>query len=195
MNYGYELIDPRDNLPFYVGITNKPKLRLRQHLMIDPSNYYKTDRIQNILEDGLKPLMRVIFEEEENAVARQMEKDKIAEYVSSDIYLSNLDYVQPRERGLVRKSAKRTASKSLITVEVEHPVPVPAGYLTAKEAVEILKVDAHTFSRIKSMFTTADNPYFLRDKVEGFAAHLLNPFFTHGMRKAFLAQFCKAKTS
>ena len=55
----YALIDPRTNLPFYVGKTNKPKVRLKSHRSgagITPCAKF----IREIKSEGLRPLMQTI---------------------------------------------------------------------------------------------------------------------------------------
>jgi predicted GIY-YIG superfamily endonuclease len=54
----YSLDDPRDNNPFYVGITEDIFERFIQHLRCDGSNYRKDARIQELKEAHLVPVMR-----------------------------------------------------------------------------------------------------------------------------------------
>lgn len=94
MNYGYELVDPRDKLPFYVGITKqKPEVRLQQHLSLGSTNRIKNERIQEIHNAGLEIIQNVLFEEEDRAAAHLLEQGKISEYLAAGIQLTNIQHV------------------------------------------------------------------------------------------------------
>src|SRR5258706_5012407 len=57
----YALIDPRDQLPFYVGYTLRPlETRFLEHLLQDTSNHLKSDRIAELRELHLLPIIKEI---------------------------------------------------------------------------------------------------------------------------------------
>lgn len=60
-HYIYYLIDPRINEVFYVGTTINPKNRHKQHIYYNKnSNNKKENYIQEILNDGYEPQMKII---------------------------------------------------------------------------------------------------------------------------------------
>ena len=61
MYYVYELIDPRDNVPFYVG-KGKDK-RAQSHLwkIPDTRNVYKENKIKSIREAGFEPQIKYVI--------------------------------------------------------------------------------------------------------------------------------------
>lgn len=57
----YQLVDPRDNLPHYVGYTFSLERRLEQHLAGDSSHNVKKDAwLKELLSLGLDPLIQEI---------------------------------------------------------------------------------------------------------------------------------------
>jgi predicted GIY-YIG superfamily endonuclease len=58
----YSLEDPRDNLPFYVGITDNVYARFLQHLRCDGSNFRKDARIQELKAANKMVVMRTLQE-------------------------------------------------------------------------------------------------------------------------------------
>lgn len=64
--YIYELIDPRDLQPNYIGYTDDPKQRIIEHLNVDSGNVNKYTKnknwIRSLLEIGLTPLMNILDE-------------------------------------------------------------------------------------------------------------------------------------
>lgn len=63
----YILIDPRDNMPFYVGCSTNPKQRYKTHIYSrnrpEPNNVGLTptqQRIGAICNDGFKPIMEIV---------------------------------------------------------------------------------------------------------------------------------------
>ena len=80
--YVYELLDPtRNNGIFYVGITKRPTRRLRAHISLkDMSNPLKRSRIKFILNNNLKPQMKIIYECENRNEAKKIEIKTIKKY-------------------------------------------------------------------------------------------------------------------
>lgn len=61
--YIYELVDPRDNKPFYVGKTINLKRRLYSHIHESKTKISNKDKfISNMIKDGFKPIINVIDE-------------------------------------------------------------------------------------------------------------------------------------
>ena len=56
----YDIEDPRDGLAFYVGYTANMEQRFLQHLAGDASNLAKCERIAEIQQLGLTPIVREI---------------------------------------------------------------------------------------------------------------------------------------
>ena len=77
ITFVYELIDPRDGKPFYVGITNNPKMRLYQHTtrsFKSRGGHFSLSqrRIQEIRNAGHNPTMNIL-EQLENVTWREAE--------------------------------------------------------------------------------------------------------------------------
>jgi len=90
----YELIDPRDDLPFYVGISSNPDTRFGQHLS-DTTNQEKQKRIQSIHDDGLEPRMVITETWEDRKLAIAREQYWILTYIDWGVPLTNVDYTGP----------------------------------------------------------------------------------------------------
>ena len=56
----YQLVDPRDNSPRYVGYTSQANIRMEQHLAGDNSNLLKRAWIAELRQLGLSPIMEEI---------------------------------------------------------------------------------------------------------------------------------------
>lgn len=65
----YALVDPRDNLPHYVGLTRNLRYRLYRHLSDKETNADKVAWIDSLEADGLKPETRVLARVSEDDVA------------------------------------------------------------------------------------------------------------------------------
>lgn len=90
-HFVYELIDPRDNAPFYVGITIDLYERFRQHMHCDGINAAKDARVQEIRASGHLPIMRRLECVENGEIAREREKHWIQHYTDSGIVLLNIE--------------------------------------------------------------------------------------------------------
>lgn len=89
-HYVYELIDPRDNSIFYVGLTAGLLKRYKQHMRRDGSNSQKDQRIQEILASGHLPIMRTKEQCPSLEYAAERESYWIQEYLRQGIVLLNL---------------------------------------------------------------------------------------------------------
>lgn len=86
----YKLIDPRNNLPRYIGLTfNSLKYRLKSH-RCDKSRTHKCNWIKSILKDGLTPKIEII---ESNIYSHEMACEReiywISEYKKLGYDLTN----------------------------------------------------------------------------------------------------------
>jgi len=87
MYYVYELIDPRVNLPFYVGKgkDNRVYFHLSEQLRAKSDNFKKFDKIKKIRKEGYEPEVKIVkyFEEENDAYF--YEEELIKKYGKKDI--------------------------------------------------------------------------------------------------------------
>ncbi len=83
----YVLIDPRDRLPFYVGMTCRPRKRWGQHHSNPSSAAYP--RLRELRAAGLKPRVRIMREGLCREVAR------IAEAYYIDRHLITVSNAEP----------------------------------------------------------------------------------------------------
>lgn len=88
--YLYYLIDPRDNLPFYVGYTKAEKHRLKRHIRevkqfekhgkCESNNLMKVGVIRQILDSGSSPVLEIKNQTEDFEEVKRFEIDHIAKY-------------------------------------------------------------------------------------------------------------------
>lgn len=87
MYYVYELIDPRVNLPFYVGKGKDKRayFHLSEQSRAKSENIKKFDKIQKIRKEGYEPKIKIVkyFDDENNAY--EYEEKLIKEYGRKDI--------------------------------------------------------------------------------------------------------------
>ncbi len=128
----YTLIDPRDNLIHYVGISKDPQQRFQEHLRKD-HNWLKSAWIHELKELGFLPSMRVIAENLTYEEAQKSEYQLIQHYHKSGLPMKNLD-------GITREYGYR-----VIAGKKESPWPDPVigikieEMLTIHEVVPLLK--------------------------------------------------------
>lgn len=86
----YGLIDPRNNVIFYIGKTCRPNTRIYGHLA--PSNVIKRSNcctyVRNMLEQGVKPLLKVLLTCKEKNI-NKFEKHYITKYKKLNPNLTN----------------------------------------------------------------------------------------------------------
>jgi hypothetical protein len=87
MYYVYELIDPRVNLPFYVGKGKDKRVyfHLSEKSRAKSDNFKKFDKIKKIRKEGYEPEIKIVnyFEDENNAY--EYEEQLIKTYGRKDI--------------------------------------------------------------------------------------------------------------
>ena len=87
MYYVYELIDPRVNLPFYVGKGkgNRVYFHLSEQSRAKSDNFKKFDKIKKIRKEGYEPQIKIVeyFENENDAY--DYEEELIKKYGKRDI--------------------------------------------------------------------------------------------------------------
>lgn len=93
MHHVYRIIDPRDNFPFYIGITKHPNVRYVQHT--GGSEGAKAERIQSIRSDGQEPIFEVIESWEKRKDALNRESHWIQYYTNRGILLTNINQLRP----------------------------------------------------------------------------------------------------
>src|SRR4051812_22696869 len=81
----YVLVDPRDLLPFYVGITCRPKGRWAGHHSDPASSAYH--RLRELREAGIKCRVRIMAENLDRATALATEKEYVFLYRGSILNL------------------------------------------------------------------------------------------------------------
>ena len=86
----YYLIDPRTDLPFYVGYTKSEKNRLGRHIKevnqlknhgkCESNNLLKVGTIGQIMETGVKPKFHVVGRSDDFVRIKELEIEHIAKY-------------------------------------------------------------------------------------------------------------------
>lgn len=93
MIYIYTLIDPIDKSIRYVGKTNNPERRLKQHLTSSKKRKtYNNIWIYNLIKDNQLPIMNIIDRCEESE-SIEVEKKWILEIYEKNKSLTNLTYI------------------------------------------------------------------------------------------------------
>lgn len=89
----YEETYPDTGIPFYVGISNNPNQRHKQHMDARDNNLRKKAVIEKIAAKGLEPRINILESVEGDQKARMREKHWIQYYASQGIMLTNIqDY-------------------------------------------------------------------------------------------------------
>lgn len=85
----YGLVDPRDGLVFYVGVTTNVQGRYLQHIDCTDTNFKKNAHIQDILVEGLYPEIIILEADIAASLADQRETYWIKFYLDLDAPLTN----------------------------------------------------------------------------------------------------------
>ncbi len=81
----YFLIDPRNQVVRYVGMSKDPHSRFKQHLRDPRSNAQKVGWIKQLKSLKLKPLLKVVRTDLSKSEAEECELELIQEYSKSSI--------------------------------------------------------------------------------------------------------------
>jgi hypothetical protein len=78
--YVYELIDPRNNQPFYIGKGSGNRAYYHLSLNAKHLNIYKENLINKIRENNLEPIVNIIKYFENESDAYSLETELIKKY-------------------------------------------------------------------------------------------------------------------
>jgi predicted GIY-YIG superfamily endonuclease len=104
----YALVDPRDNRPFYVGITDDVYTRFLQHLRCDGSNFRKDERIRELKAANIMMGMSTLQTVNAIQEARIREAYWIYHYIQLGITLLNNNIPTPLQYSSIEKQAQFT---------------------------------------------------------------------------------------
>ena len=150
----YDLVDPRDGEPFYVGITENVYDRFLQHINCEGGNFEKNARIMELRGLNLMVVMRSLQQVETRSVALLREKYWIEHYVALGKVLYNR--VQKR-----REEATRSPRTRPIIIVTNPPAPA-LGMVDTRETkqaereLEILRVAAQLAQEKPGKLTRSD---------------------------------------
>jgi predicted GIY-YIG superfamily endonuclease len=89
--YVYKLVDPRTDIPHYVGVTDNLTRRRWEHLNnVGVTNTLKDAWIQELVRKGLEPRIEVIETAEEWDEVLEREKYWIQYYIRQGVHLFNI---------------------------------------------------------------------------------------------------------
>lgn len=91
IHFCYELIDPRDTLPFYIGVTINLHVRFWQHVQHEEDTA-KKQKIDAILKSKLLPIIHVLAQHSEKKAALKEERAWMQFYLDQGIQLTNRRY-------------------------------------------------------------------------------------------------------
>jgi len=109
----YELVDPRNMLPFYVGITDNVYRRFKEHIRCNGDNPDKDNRIRELHKAQEIMIMRPLARAKSYLDALPVESEWISEYLSQGIELLNI--VVPGEKRKI-ESLVTQVTKGLISL-------------------------------------------------------------------------------
>lgn len=121
MYFVYELVDPRNSVTGYVGITNNPNKRYLEHIDERAGRGRKYGWISSLQEEGIQPKMKILEIVDDLEQARRQERYWIQRYLAEGIPLVNTRLIDP----------------TVPTVREEKRIfkmRPPRGYITATEA-------------------------------------------------------------
>jgi uncharacterized protein YjhX (UPF0386 family) len=147
----YELIDPRTDIPRYVGITATPNRRWRSHIDdSDTQNWEKRAWIRELMEEGLVPDMQTIERVRTREEALEREEYWIRHYLQQGIPLTNI-------AGTPSRTPHRKTKK-----------PTAGDCYTRTQAEEFLEVDHDTFTlfKQKGLVTPSRGSSYSRGDIE-----------------------------
>ena len=120
MYFVYELVDPQTDVTGYVGITDNPNRRLKQHLSNSEANDDKRTWVEQLQSNDLKPHMKILEIVETMEEALEREKHWILNYTNLGVQLTNISHLE--------KKASKESSESKYLLGRE--------YITTPQAAE-----------------------------------------------------------
>ena len=180
----YVLIDPRDDVVRYVGITDQTtNRRLNQHLKCTDGNNEKSEWINALMAVGMKPKIKTIEEGLTLQEANERETYWIKHYLAGNIPITNRAKApsspyRPDSAYLLRGSHGGRNIRPA-TISTHHTVPylmtgderAQDEWITMSEAAKRLGVNLSKISRLAGVgrIETRSNPYDERTKLVNFA--------------------------
>ena len=114
MEYVYALIDPLIDCPFYVGITNDPKMRFSCHVTKQGLNREKEEYITYLQSLGLQPVMKILESLADRKEAHARERQWVYSYIGMGYPLTNMVFVKPRPDSAKRRPAAKVPREKLV---------------------------------------------------------------------------------
>lgn len=121
-HFVYELVDPRGDSIFYVGITVDLYARFRQHMRCDGTNVQKDARIQEIRASGHLPIMRTRERVTTSSEASEREIYWIRYHLSQGVKLVNITVAIPNAQRPQKKVQTEEDVRAWIdNFRIRHP--------------------------------------------------------------------------
>lgn len=143
--YVYDLIDPRDAKPFYVGkgTRNRPLAHITEAHSAKPINLEKAERIRSILDAGLPVHIEIITTLNTDSEAYAAESKRIADLRDGGVWLTNIagrnEEAGPRDLRVLMHEMLWT----LLRYRWRHPTQLSdpeLGYFVSKNLVELWRL-------------------------------------------------------
>lgn len=180
----YVLIDPRDAVVRYVGITDQTiNRRLDQHLKRTDGNNEKSEWIDELMAVGMKPKIKAIEEGLTLQEANERESYWIQHYLAGNSPITNRAKTpsppyRPDSAYLLRSNHRARNTTPSVT-STRHALPyhmtehdeVQDEWITMSEAAKRLEISLSKISRLASLnrIETQHNPYDERTKLVNYA--------------------------
>ena len=184
MHVVYVLIDPRDGIVRYVGITDQTmNRRLDQHLKRTDGNNEKSAWINELILAGMKPKIKAIEEGLTLQEANERETYWIQHYLTGNTPITNRAKTpsppyRPDSVHLLRGNHREhntrppvTGTRNVTRYRMTEHDEVQDEWITMSEAAKRLGVSLSKISRLASFnrIATQHNPYDERTKLVNYA--------------------------
>ncbi len=123
--YVYALVDPRDDVTRYVGITVDPPTRLRDHIGGVSANDAKDRWVAELKRLGLKPVMRILEEDVSSELVAERERYWMWTFLDAGHPLTNI-HIHPHQSFEIRRT----------------------GWVSIKEAARQLKISPNKIANL-----------------------------------------------
>jgi hypothetical protein len=130
----YALVDPRDNTPRYVGLTDCPPFRLREHIRNLDGGKEKRAWVRELRQHGLVPSMEVLETTPTLESALQSEKHWTSYYLALGMPLTNIQNTPYGDRVISPPSIQHGDS--------------PQEWMPITEAAQLFDVSANVISHM-----------------------------------------------